>query len=186
MSAGDWWVPGAAAVVPPARGERRPRVPIPGLADWSARASATLIEISIVGGIATAYGYALYLARPVFALVEAVALLAGVGLQPVFGFLYWGLGVAFLVWQWALRGSTGQSLGQRLLRIVTVDEDTGAPIGPARSIVRSVLHVVDIAPVFFGYVRPLFQYRRQTWADQICRTVVVKVETINAIAQVRP
>jgi hypothetical protein len=69
------------------------------------------------------------------------------------------------------------------MRIVTVDEDTGAPVGPARSIIRSLLHVLDIAPVFFGYVRPVFQYRRQTWADQICHTVVVKVETINAIAE---
>jgi uncharacterized RDD family membrane protein YckC len=179
VNSGNWWEPGAI----PARADRRPRIPIPGLADWNARASASLIEISIAGGVLTAYTYTLFLARPVFALVEAVALLLSIHLQPVFAFLSWALGVAFLFWQAAMRGSTGQSLGQKLMRIVTVDEDTGAPVGPARSIIRSLLHVLDIAPVFFGYVRPVFQYRRQTWADQICHTVVVKVETINAIAE---
>ena len=179
-----WWDPGAA--VPERRDPRgrqaRARVPIPGLADWSVRASASLIEISIAGGIATAYSIALVVAKPVFALVQALALIFGVHLQSTFLFLYWGLGSGFLVWQAALRGRTGQSLGQRLMRIVLVDEDTGRPVGPARSVLRSVLHVVDIAPVFFGYVRPVFQYRRQTWADQICRTVVVTIETINKIA----
>jgi len=160
----------------------RVRVPVPGLAQWSERASASLIELSIAGGIATTYSIVLVAARPVFALVEAVALVCGVHLEPLFPFLYWALGVAFLVWQAALRGRTGQSLGQRLMRIVLVDEDTGRPVGPARSILRSVLHVLDIGALFFGYVRPVFQYRAQTFADQICRTVVVTMDTINKIA----
>ncbi len=157
-------------------------MPVPGLADWSARASASLLELSIAGGIATTYSILLYVARPVFALVEAVALIGGVHMQPVFPFLYWALGGVFLLWQAGLRGLTGQSVGQRLLRIVVVDEDTGAPVGVARSIVRSVLHVLDIGSVFFGYIRPIFQYRGQTFADQICRTVVVTMDTINKIA----
>jgi len=183
---GDWWEPGAVVPERRERGPRAARVPVPGLASWADRASASLIEISIAGGIGTAYSILLVVARPVFALVEAVALLLGVHLEPVFLLLYWALGVVFLVWQWALRGSTGQSLGQRLMRIVLVDEDTGRPVGPARSILRSLLHVLDVAPVFFGYVRPVFQYRAQTWADQICRTVVVSVDTINKIAEVKP
>ncbi|MFC1436567.1 RDD family protein [Streptacidiphilus sp. N1-3] len=162
------------------------RVPIPGLAGWSVRASASLVEISIAGGVATAYSAALLFARPVFALVEALALLLGVHMQSWFLSGYWALGVAFLVWQAAERGRTGQSLGMRLLGIVLVDEDTGAPVGPARSVLRSVLHVVDVAPVFFGYVRPVFHYRAQTFADQICRTVVVGVEVVNAIAEEVP
>jgi len=176
----SWWEPGA--VVPQRRTPPGIRVPIPGLASWSARALATLIELSIAGGIATAYSIVLFAARPVFALVEAVALICGVHMAPLFPVLYWLLGVVFLVWQAALRGSTGQSVGQRLMRIVLVDEDTGAPVGPARSVLRSLLHVLDIASVFFGYVRPIFQYRAQTWADQICRTVVVTQDAIDKIA----
>ncbi|MEV5508831.1 RDD family protein [Streptomyces orinoci] len=40
----------------------------------------------------------------------------------------------FFVWQWALRGQTGQSLGQRLMGIRTVCEETGQPLGPGRSV----------------------------------------------------
>ena len=178
---GHWWELDPTAV-PMRRDPAAARVPVPGVADWGVRASASLIEIGIAGGIATAYGCALVFARPVFALVEAVALLAGWHMQSLFVSGYWVLGLGFLVWQAAVRGRTGQSLGQRLMGIVTVDEDTGALIGPARSILRSVLHVVDVAPVFFGYVRPVFQYRSQTFADQICRTVVVGVDVLNATA----
>jgi uncharacterized RDD family membrane protein YckC len=179
-----WWEPG---VIPQRRAPGAPvaRVPIPGLADWATRASAALIEISIAGGVATAYSVALLVARPVFALVEAVALVCGVHLESVFVDLYGALPVAFLVWQWVLRGTTGQSLGQRIMRIVLVDEDLGCPVGAARSVLRSSLHVLDVGACFFGYVRPVFQYRRQTWADQICRTVVVSVDTINKIAEVK-
>ena len=182
---GQWWVPGVDL---PERRERgkgaaaRVRVPIPGLADWSTRAAASLLELSIAGGIATTYSVVLVAARPVFALVEAAALVCGVHLEPVFPLLYWALGLAYLVWQASLRGRTGQSQGQRLMRIVLVDEDTGRPVGPARSILRSLLHVLDIGGLFFGYIRPVFQYRAQTWADQITRTVVVTMDTINKIA----
>lgn len=174
---------GLIGPVRPGRGERRPAVP--GLADWSTRANAALLEISVAAGIVSAYGYLLFYARPAFALIQAVALILGFHIQPVFAFLSWALGTAFLVWQAALRGRTGQSLGQRMMRIVTVDEDTGAPVGAARSVVRSLLHVVDIAPGFFGLVRPLVHYRHQTFADQICRTVVVEMDVINKMAEVR-
>ncbi|MGC0316231.1 RDD family protein [Kitasatospora acidiphila] len=170
-------------------GERRPspgrerRPAVPGLADWSTRAMSTLLEITIAMGIMQAYSVVLYLAQPPFALIQALALLVGVQMQPVFRFFYWVLPLAFLVWQAALRGRTGQSLGQRLMRIVTVDEDTAAPLGPARSVMRSVLHVVDIGTVFFGFLRPVVHYRRQTLADQICRSLVVEMDVINQIAQ---
>lgn len=169
MTSNQWWNSGA---VPP-KPQRKPRVPIPGLADWSLRAMATLLEISVAGGIATAYEFVLWLGRPFFALIEAAALLVGWHLNALFVDLYWMLGLGFLVWQSALRGATGQSLGQRLLGIATVDEDTGCPVGPARSLVRTALHVVDAVPGFFGYIRPVFHYNRQTIADTISRSVVV-------------
>ncbi|MFF2660631.1 RDD family protein [Kitasatospora sp. NPDC058032] len=173
------------ALVGPGRARKEPRPAVPGMADWSTRACAFLLEVSIAGGIMTTYTALLYYARPPLALLQAVALLLSVHLEPVYRFLYWALPLVFLVWQWAVRGRTGQSLGQRVMRIVTVDEDTARPLGPARSIVRSLLHVVDVAPGFFGFVRPLVHHRRQTWADQISRSVVVDIDVINQIAEVR-
>lgn len=173
------------ALVGPGRVAKEVRPAVPGMADWSTRACASLLEVSIAAGIMTAYTALLFYAQPVFALIQGVALLVGVHMQPVFGFFGWALPVAFFGWQWALRGRTGQSLGQRVMRIVTVDEDTARPLGPARSIVRSLLHVVDIAPAFFGLVRPIVHHRRQTWADQISRSLVVEMDVILAIAEVR-
>ncbi|MGW2545029.1 RDD family protein [Kitasatospora sp. NPDC001574] len=173
------------AIVGPGRVRREARPAVQGMADWSTRACAALMEVSIAAGIMTAYSSLLYYAKPAFAVIQAVALLVGIRMEPVFKFLYWALPVAFMVWQWALRGRTGQSLGQRMMRIVTVDEDTARPLGPARSIVRSLLHVLDVVPGFFGLVRPLVHHRRQTWADQISRSVVVEIDVINQIAEVR-
>lgn len=130
----------------------------------------------------TAYLALLYVARPAFALVQLAALLSGVDLRGFFASAYWLVGAAFLLSQWALRGTTGQSLGQQLMGIVTVDEDTGAPIGKARSIVRSLLHVLDVLPAFAGYARPVVHPRRQTWADTISRSVVMRMDFINSIA----
>ncbi|GAA1937031.1 RDD family protein [Kitasatospora viridis] len=181
MATADQWRSLVGERRAPRRGVVRPPA-VPGLAAWSTRAMATLLELSIAASIMSIYEVALYWARPVFALVQAVALLTGYQMSPMFRFFYWALPVLFLVWQAAERGRTGQSLGQRLMRIVTVDEDTGAPIGPARSVMRSVLHLVDIAPLFFGFLWPLAHYRKQTFADQLSRSLVVDVSVINQIA----
>ncbi|MET9402080.1 RDD family protein [Kitasatospora sp. NPDC002965] len=165
---------------------RRPRpAPIPGLAGWSARATAAGIDLGIAGGLMTAYGVALHVAQPVFAAVQLLALLADVDVRGAFAGGYWVVGGVWLVVQWVARGQSGESLGQRLAGVVTVDEETGAPVGPARSILRGLLHVLDVLPVCAGFVRPVVHPRRQTWADSISRTVVVRRDFIDSIAQPR-
>ncbi|WP_380282553.1 hypothetical protein [Kitasatospora purpeofusca] len=62
-----------------------------------------------------------------------------------------------------------------------MDEDTGAPVGPARAVVRGVLHVLDALLAFAGFVRPVTQGQRQTWADSISRSVVVRMDLIDRI-----
>lgn len=169
-----WWETddGNGEGIPP-KPQHKPKVNIPGIANWSARASATLIEVSVAAGLETAYQIALVIFSPVFALIQVIALLFGTDIKGLFFFLDWALGASFFVWQWAVRGQTGQSLGQRLMGIRTLDEDTGYPLGSGRSILRSLLHVVDTAPVFYGYVRPIFHHRGQTLSDKISRSVVV-------------
>lgn len=178
-----WW----AAVGPPILPQpRRPRpVRIPGLAGWAARATAAGIDLGIAGGLMTAYLAALHLAAPAFAAVQLLALLADVDVRGWLAGGYWVVGAGWLVLQWAERGRTGESLGQRLAGVVLVDEESGAPVGPARSILRGLLHVLDTLPACAGYLRPLVHPRRQTWADSIARTVVVRRELIESIAQPR-
>ncbi|MEU3565421.1 RDD family protein [Kitasatospora sp. NPDC006786] len=158
---------------------------IPGLAGWAARATAAGIDLGIAGGLMTAYLAALHLAAPAFAAVQLLALLADVDVRGWLAGGYWVVGAGWLVLQWAERGRTGESLGQRLAGVVLVDEESGAPVGPARSILRGLLHVLDTLPACAGYLRPLVHPRRQTWADSIARTVVVRRELIESIAQPR-
>ncbi|MFF4821293.1 RDD family protein [Kitasatospora sp. NPDC001309] len=184
-----WYAPGpapAGPLLPSPRPPKKPRpVAIPGLAGWAQRATATGIELGIAGGLMTAYTCALYLAKPAFALLQLIALLADADIRGWLAGGYWLVGAAWLVTQWVIRGQTGESIGQRLVGVVVVDEDTGAPIGPARSILRGLLHVVDVLPMGIGFARPVTHPRRQTWADSISRTVVVQRAFIDSIAEVR-
>lgn len=72
----------------------------------------------------------------------------------------------------ALQAWTGATVGKRALGIVVVDGDTGRPVGMLRTVWRQVLHLAD-AILLVGYLRPLWEARRRTFADSLARTVVV-------------
>ncbi len=96
-----------------------------------------------------------------------------------------GLGVlallVFAVWNTLFRqGATGQSLGKRALGIRLVGERSGQPIGVGRTLVRQVAHLLDALPLYVGYLWPLWDERRQTFADKACATIVVRVEGCSA------
>jgi uncharacterized RDD family membrane protein YckC len=89
---------------------------------------------------------------------------------------------------------TGQTIGNRALGIAVRDGETGLPIGIARSfvrsLVRSLLYAAVLIPAFakvpmptlllwvpglLNDLYPLFDARRQTIADKVARSVVLKV-----------
>jgi uncharacterized RDD family membrane protein YckC len=74
--------------------------------------------------------------------------------------------------RWLVGGRTGQSLGKRVTRTKLVGELTDAPIGPMNAFVRDLVHILD-GMAYVGYLWPLWDDRRQTFADKIVRTVVV-------------
>lgn len=55
-----------------------------------------------------------------------------------------------------------------------VSEGTGQPVGGLTAFLRSVAHLVDALPCFVGYLWPIRDARRQTFADKLAGTVVVK------------
>ena len=71
------------------------------------------------------------------------------------------------------QGRPGQSLGRRARGTRLVGAQTGRPIGFGRAVVRLVAHLLDLLPFGVGYLWPLWDERRQTFADKVCRTVVV-------------
>lgn len=85
------------------------------------------------------------------------------------------LGTAgFFVWNRIFRqGRTGWSIGQQVLQIRLVDERTGQPIGAGMDFVRQLCHLLDSVACELGWLWPLWDSKRQTFADKIMHTVVL-------------
>jgi uncharacterized RDD family membrane protein YckC len=119
-------------------------------ASWRQRVAATLIDGSVF--------------------VPALVMLA---LIPVLGLILLAAAAAFSVWQTCCRqGQTGQTIGKRRVGIFLVDETTLAPIGARKATLRQLAHTVDATLLGLGYLWPLWDPRRQTFADQWLGTVV--------------
>jgi len=83
--------------------------------------------------------------------------------------------VIFGIWNQIFRqGKTGQSLGKEWVGITLLSERDGQPIGPGMTFVRALAHIVDALPCYIGFLWPLWDKKRQTFADKLCKTVVVR------------
>ncbi|HZE17818.1 MAG TPA: RDD family protein, partial [Mycobacterium sp.] len=69
----------------------------------------------------------------------------------------------------------GWSLGRGLCGIAVVRRD-GAPVGPWWLLLRDLAHLLDTASVLVGWLWPLWDSRRRTYADLLVRTEVRPVE----------
>ena len=105
----------------------------------------------------------------------AVATAAGIW---VVGYLIMlGGGAAFTIWNSAYRrGTTGQTIGQKMVKIKTVSEQTGQPVGFGNAFLRELCHALDSLACYVGFLAPLWDEKRQTWADKIMQTVVVRAD----------
>jgi uncharacterized RDD family membrane protein YckC len=127
--------------------------PTPAYANWGLRVGANLIDFSapyIIGGI----------------LVGTRSYVIGYILE--FAAIVWGLYNAYQA------GVTGQSTGRRIVGIRLIDERTGGVLGAGTSIGRYFLHILDAIPCWLGFLWPLWDAKRQTWADKLVHSVVIK------------
>ena len=100
------------------------------------------------------------------------------GANPV-GFVIVGIGYLLVfvvsIWNQVVRqGRTGWSLGKQALGIRLLKEDSGQPMGAGLCFVRSIVHLVDAIPCYLGFLWPLWDAKKQTFADKIMTTVVVQ------------
>jgi uncharacterized RDD family membrane protein YckC len=88
--------------------------------------------------------------------------------------LCWLAGIGYAVWNFGRRqGRTGSSVGKTLLRIRVVDATTHEPIGFGRSVIRQLTHALDVITLGVGFLWPLWDRKRQTFADKLVSTVSV-------------
>lgn len=81
------------------------------------------------------------------------------------------LGLVVFIWNRVIQqGRTGQSIGKSVLNTYLVSARTGTPIGAGTSFLREIVHIVD-GLFYVGYLWPLWDRQKQTFADKILGTV---------------
>ena len=73
-----------------------------------------------------------------------------------------------------LAGTTGQSWGRRAVGVRLVGARTGEPVGFIKALFREIAHLLDSLTLNLGYLLPLWTSKRQTIADMVARTVVLR------------
>ena len=121
-------------------------------------------------------GLASWLQRVGAALIDGVI---SVILQRVVGLISAPLGslVGFVVFLYFayLVGTTGQTPGKRVLGIKVLREQDGQLLGAGLGIGRAFLHILDVLSLGLGYLWPLWDAKKQTFADKAIHSVVVKL-----------
>jgi uncharacterized RDD family membrane protein YckC len=87
--------------------------------------------------------------------------------------------IVVAIWNMVFRqGRTGWSIGKQVIGIRLIGEQSGQPIGPGLTFVRMLCHVLDSLPCYLGYLWPLWDAKRQTFADKIMSTVVIEQKKV--------
>jgi uncharacterized RDD family membrane protein YckC len=148
--------------------------PLKEYASWGTRMRARLIDQgpTYLGLIIFCVGYVILIVQLALtggstSHVEGAAITAIIGLSVMLASLGW---VAYN--RWLTAGRTGQSLGKRVVKIRLIGEETNAPIGGRNAFVRDLVHILD-ALTLVGYLWPLWDEQKQTFADQLMKTIVI-------------
>jgi uncharacterized RDD family membrane protein YckC len=81
--------------------------------------------------------------------------------------------VLVLVIGWT-NGAYGTSPGKRVVGLRLVRDSDGQVSGGLIGIARELAHLVDTWSLMIGWFFPLWDRKRQTFADKVCGTVVVR------------
>ena len=130
-------------------------------------------------GAPPATAYADWGKRVYSALIDSVGpfIVAGIfySISRPLGAIVWLAALAWSLYNAYQAGETGQSYGKKIAGTRLLSEQTGAPIGGGLGIGRYFVHIVDSIPCYLGYLWPIWDGKRQTFADKLIKTVVVPV-----------
>ncbi|MCC3779767.1 RDD family protein, partial [Streptomyces sp. UNOB3_S3] len=157
----------------------------PPLAGWWARVGATLLDGLILGvvpmvliGVGVGMMIAGHETCDSFSASQGYCEPTGSSGLMTGGLVVMGL--AFLLsvflgfWSLHRQGKTGQTPGKKAVGISVLRERDGMPTGFGMAFVRNLCHILD-GFLYLGYLWPLWDEKKQTFADKIVGTVVVRV-----------
>ncbi|MEV7421237.1 MULTISPECIES: RDD family protein [unclassified Streptomyces] len=132
---------------------------MPELAHWGLRVGGKLIDGLIM-------------------MVPYILVVIGGGLGDSAGTLFVIIGLlgmlGVFIWQLIQEGSTGQTVGKKVVGIKLLRESDGQPIGGGMAFVRTLAHFLDNIACYLGWLWPLWDQKKQTFADKVCSTVVIR------------
>ena len=92
----------------------------------------------------------------------------------VFILVTYAFAIAAAVRFFIQRGHLGYDIGDRIVGQRLVREQTNQPMGSGWSVFgRAIAHILDALPCYVGFLWPLWDAKKQTFADKIVTTVVV-------------
>lgn len=87
--------------------------------------------------------------------------------------------LAWFVVNWVVgQGTSGQTIGKKIVGITIVGADTGRPLGPGLTTGRQLIHIVDVLPCFLGLLWPLWDAENRTFADMATGSRAVRVTSV--------
>lgn len=135
-------------------------------ARWSLRAVALLLDQALLGGVAYLASSTVPIGVPSYVPLLGVVEASG---EP---WTHSGWVVATVVVMFLMQAYLGSTPGKLFVGIAVVREADGRPAGSLRTAGRLVAHLLD-GILLVGYMRPVWDPKRQTYADTIARTVVL-------------
>jgi uncharacterized RDD family membrane protein YckC len=138
----------------------------PDYAHWGKRVGASLIDSLVL--------FLAYIPIGIGAAINGSSTDGSTAAGLLLTLLGWVLYVAVFVWNVCLKGGrTGYTIGKGVLGIRLINADTGQPIGAGMAFLRQLAHIVDALPCYLGFLWPLWDSKRQTFADKIVSSVVI-------------
>jgi uncharacterized RDD family membrane protein YckC len=90
--------------------------------------------------------------------------------------VFYLIALGLWIWNYVIQqGNTGQTVGKKAVGLKLVDGISGQPLGPGKAFLRQITHVVDGLSCYLGYLWPLWDEKKQTFADKINNTYVIKL-----------
>ena len=160
-----------------AYGQQAPAFAASGYASWISRVAASIIDglLAAAAGLPLWIGYGILIAHTTTTTdangttTTHMSGGAGAAILILVGIITYA---AFWIWNVCIRqGRTGATIGKGVLSIRLINRE-GRPIGGGMSFVRQLAHILD-SICYIGYLWPLWDAQKQTFADKIMGTVVV-------------